>query len=1125
MNMAFRHIGRRMPAIDADAKARGRIVYTHDMALPGMLHGAILRSPHAHARIRAINTARAAAMPGVVAIVHGADFPGGRYVNFGPAYADKYPLAVERVRFKGDEVAAVAADTAERARAACAAIDVEYERLPAVFATADALAPGAPALHDKADLPRNVAQRSAADFGGTDAAFAKAAFVVEGTFEHGAVAPICLETNGAVARYDGVAGTMEIWAGTQAPFFARKEVAHVLGLPVEKVILRAVAIGGGFGGKSQAPEPIAIAALLAMKAGRPVKIVLDRREEFVAGKTDHAKRMTVRTAVDEKGAILARHTAFTVDNGAYTYMGPAYVSAVRQRTCNLYRVAAAGFDGQLVYTNKVPGGSYRGMGAPQIIWAIESQIDEIADRLGKDRLAYRLEIANQPGDTTPQGWKIGTCGLSQCLREVGQRIDWNRKSADRRPWRGLGLGAMINPSVGVLYPEGNFANVSLELRADASILLGTQTADCGTSQNTLLAQYAAEALGVDLAAIEVLHMDTQNAPDDLGSAASRVTFVSGAAAIKAGQMLKDEIVRRMARRWAVDPANVDFTNGIAFVVGDNVRRADLAQIAALEGPIRVVGRHDIELQRADPKTGFGHYAPTYGFGAQAAEVEIDPVTGAVTILKIVAVQDVGRVVNPVALEGQMQGGIVQGIGMALGEELVFDDGEPVNASLVSYKVPRIAETPPIEIGFVETDDPTGPYGAKAGGEHSINATVAAIANAIADATGIRFARLPITPRAILEALALRRGKAVDTQAWRRPYNLEIASVRALYPNGLFDALKKTGAAFGKPVKRRTTYRYVRPADLDETLAILVREGPKAKLMAGGTDLQVGMGQGVYAPETVVAIDGLDALRAVIVGEQTIRIGAAATLAEIVEHEALARVLPVLRDGFARIATRQIRNVATLGGDLCQEKRCWFFRAAKQCFKHGGATCPCYAVTGDSRHHAILGAARCAAPCVADAAPVLVALDAKLVVLGPRGQRAIPAERFYRWSGETVLAADEILLEALIARPARVRASHYEKFALWNGDFAEASVAASLTLEGGVIGDVRIALGGVSPLPRRARSVEAALIGRKAEPQTIALAAKRAVHGALALRDNGFKAPLLIGLIERAVARAVTLAAP
>jgi len=1106
-----------MPSLDAREKATGQLIYTQDVCRPGMLHGLILRSPHAHARILRLDLTIAAAMPGVRAVACGRDFPGGQYVNFGAVYTDRHPLTPDIVRYKGDDVAAVAADTLDQARAALDAIDVTYKVLPAVYEPEDALADGAPKLHQRRDLPPNVAQHAQAVFGDLDAAFRDAALIVRGTFSHGAVAPICMETNAVVAEYDPDSGQMQIWTGSQAPFFARKEVAHVLKLPLEKVIVRASGIGGGFGGKSQSPEPVAIAAVLAFKAERPVRIVLDRREEFMNGKTDHPKKMTVAMAVAADGTILGRRTDYYVDNGAYTMMGPAYISAVRQRTCNLNRVGSAGFDGKLVYTNKVPGGSYRGMGAPQIIWAIETKIDEIARKLGRDRLDYRLQIANRSGDTTPLGWKIGTCGLTTCLEEAGRRIGWDEKSQNRKPWRGLGIAAMINPSVGVLYPEGNFANVSLELRRDGTILLGTQTADCGTSQNTVLAQFAAEALDVDIACIEVLHQDTENAPDDLGSAASRVTFVSGAAAIEAGYALAKEIKDRLSRRWQVALEDIEFRDGVAGLRGDNSRRMNLAEIAAAEGPIKVVGRKDIELPRADPKTGYGHYAPAYGFGALAAEVEVDPGTGAVTVIKIVSVQDVGKVINPLALEGQVQGGILQGIGMVLQEELVVDDGEAVNANLISYKVPRIFQAPNIEMAFIETDEPNGPFGAKAGGEHPINMTVAAIANAITDATGIQFTTLPITPQKILDALVRRDGLRPATRPWKRLYNIEVATARALYPTVLFPSLKKLGAAIGKPVQRASKSEFVPAREIDDAIALLVQAGGDAKVMAGGTDLQVGMRQGVYAPALIVDISGISALRGIYEQDGSLRIGAGTTLTSIIRDPMVRRHFPMLSEGLRQAATHQIRNVATLAGDLCQEKRCWFFRSGKQCYKHGGLTCPCYAVLGDNRHHSIMGAGRCAAPCVADAAPMLVALNAQAEAVGPNGLRFIPIEEFYRWSGETILAADELLVALHIPLSGSGWRQHFEKFAMWRGDFAEASVAVAADIAfDGTICQLRMSFGGVAPLPMRATEVERRMVSERLSDASAEAAAAHCADGALPLRQNAAKVPLLQTLVFRSL---------
>ncbi len=1114
MNREFQFVGMPRPQIEGPDKVTGRAVYTHDLTRPGMLHGAVLRSPHAHARIRQIDLSAARAMPGVAVVVVGTDFPDRRYVNAGPQYADRHAMARGKVRFVGEEVAAVAAETSAQAQAAVSAISIDYEVLPAVLDAEAAQAADAPAIHDKPGLPRNVAQESIADFGGIDAAFAAATHIVEGTFEHGIVAPVCLETNGALAVFDPQTGNMDIWAPTQAPFFVRKEVAYVLDLDPEHVRVRSVAIGGGFGGKSQSPEPIAIAAMLSKLAGRPVRILLNRQEEFLSGKSDHAKKMRVRSAVAADGTIIGRHTEFWVDNGAYTHMGPAYISAVRQRTCNLYRVGAAGFDGKLVHTNKVSGGSYRGMGAPQIIWAIETQMDEIAEKLGRDKLDYRIEVANRAGDQTPQGWNISTCALTECLAEAGRRIGWHEKKNSMPLNRGIGFAAMINPSVGLLYAEGNFACVSIDLKDDGRLRVGTQSADCGTSQNTVLAQFVAEELNLTPDQVDVLHMDTKETPADLGSAASRVTFVSGNAAIKTAKAFRAELTRRLACLWSVPADDIMFADGISSFGTDNARRIDLADAAAQVGTFRVEERYDVDMPRPDPKTGYGDYAATYGFGAQAAEVEVDPTTGHVSVLKVVVVQDIGRVINPLALDGQMHGGVVQGIGMALREEVVFDGGVPINASLITYRAPRIIDTPVIETAYIETDDPSGPYGAKAGGEHAINPTPAAIANAVAQATGKRFRKLPITAADVL--CALEEERSLPIKPWIRPYNMEIATARALYPKILFPGLKKLGAAVGRKPRPANGHDYERPSDLEDALVALGRPNRKVKIMAGGTDLQVGLRQGVYAADSVVDISDLSDLKGIMIGDGVIRIGAATTISELTEHEDLLRMHPMLSDGLAKIATRQIRNVATIAGDLAQEKRCWFFRSGAQCYKAGGVSCPCYAVLGDNRHHSVMGAGRCAAPCVADAAPILTALDASVVIADYAGERRVPMTNFYRWSGETVVATNEIITAIEVPRPNVAHTQAFEKHAGWDGDFADASVAVHLAWQEDRVIKARISLGAVAPLPVRAKSAERALAGSWLTDSAVRAAAEMVIAGALPLSDNGYKCNLIVNLTERAL---------
>jgi CO/xanthine dehydrogenase Mo-binding subunit/CO/xanthine dehydrogenase FAD-binding subunit len=1116
--MTLRHIGKALaPQKEALAKVTGRAIYTHDFTLPGMLWGAILRSPHPHARIVAIDTARAGAMPGVAAILTGvqADV---RYLHAGPRYADRYPFAREIVRFVGEEVAAVAADTLEHAQAAAAAIEVTYEVLQPVYDVHEALTASAPVLHQKDGLPPNVAQHTLAEWGDTQAAFAQAAHTVEGTYTHGIVAPVCMETNAVVATWDAAAQHMDIWAGTQSPFFVRKEMAHILGLDRKQVRVHSIEIGGGFGGKSQAPEPIGIAALLSRAAGAPVKIVLSRKEEFISGKTDHGKTMTLKTAVDADGKILARRNHYLVDNGAFTHMGPAYVSAVRQRTANLYQVGAVEFDGKLVYTNKVSGGSYRGMGAPHIIWALETQIDELAHVLGKDPIAYRIEIANQPGDVTPQGFEISTCGLVDCLQEVERRIGWQDKRAHPKPWRGVGVAAMINPSVGILYAEGNFANVSLELRSDGRFLLATQNADCGTWQNTTLAQFVAQTLDLDVSAIDVLHMDTDDAPDDLGSAASRVTFMAGAAAIDASNLLMAQVREQLATQRGTAADDIRFVDdGVRLDANEHLT---WAQVAALTGPLKVNGHHKLDQPAPDPKTGYGNYSATYAFGAQAAEVEVDPETGHVKVLKVVAVQDVGRVINEASLDGQMHGGIVQGIGMALTEDLVFDHGRPVNTSLINYRVPRIFETTEIETGYIETHDPRGPLGAKSSGEVSINPTVAAIANAVAHATGIRFRTLPITPHKMLAALRRQQTRKTDLRPWMRPYNLEVATARHLYPKGLFTAMKKLGQTFSTPKPRVSTWDYVRATDVDHALQLLRTTDRRVKLIAGGTDVLPGIRQGVYAPDVVVDISRTQGLGGITIEEHQVRIGAAVTLTDLTDHAALRAALPGLCEAADLIATRQIRNVATVAGDLSQEKRCWFFRSALPCYKNGGMSCPCYAVTGDSRHHSILGAGRCAAPCVADLAPALTALDAQVLVQGLGGARRIAMADFYRWSGETTVSPQEIIVAIEIPRVASATQT-YEKYAQWRGDFAEASAGVRLTWVGDTLTAARISLGAVSPLPMRAVHAERALLAAGADlsDARIEAAARKVVYGALPLRDNAAKVDMIIAVTARALRRA------
>jgi len=1116
----LREVGQRRPQAGIEARVRGGSIYTHDISLPGMLYGAILRSPHAHARIVSIDVSEARSLAGVHAVITAEHFGDRRYYHLGGTYSDRTPLAKDKVRFWGEEIAAIAADTLEIAERACSLIAVEYEVLPAAFSPEDALHANAAEIHGAENAPggRNVAIRFAADYGDANAANAKPSFVLEDEFRHGIVAPCCMETNGTVASFDSENETLQLWTATQAPYFIRKEVAHVTGMDEKKVRIRSVEVGGGFGGKSKVCEQEALAAMLSIKARRPVKITLNRRDEFVSGKTDHAKRIRIRTTVSEDGRILNRNVSVQIDNGAYTAYAPTYVGASRQRTTCLYRIESAHYDCELVYTNKVPGGQYRGMGAPHTIWAIESHMDEIAARLNIDPLAYRISQANQPGDVTPLKWRISTCGLTDCLREAGRMIGWDEKRSHSKPLHGVGVASMIHPSGGVIYQEGNFSNTRIELTAEGGVVVHTQTADAGTWQNTTLAQVAAEALGVPTTDVVVSHMDTDLAPADLGSAASRVTFVTGNATRIAAQNLKTTILASLSRQWNCGVEDITIENGIARQANEPDRAADLRDIAKLTGPLEAEGFFTTPGERPDPKTGEGNYAATYVFGAQTAEVSVDRKTGKITVLRMAVAQDVGRALNPTAVEGQIYGGVLQGIGMALQEEMVFEEGRPVNASFLDYAVPRIGSAPKIDISLVETNDPLGPYGAKAGAEPTINATIAAVANAVFHATGIRFKELPMSPDRVLAALEEKEGSKPALKPWKRAYNAEVAAVRAMYPGVVFPALRKVGTKFARVPEKAKKPRIVVPASVGELLEHLANKDIKSRIVAGGTDMFVGLKQGIYDPDQLLDISRLSVLRGISVrqGEvPSLRIGAASTLDTVARDETVARHFPSLVKCINAIATPQIRRVATMAGDLCQEKRCWFFRSAFPCYKLGGATCPCFAVLGDNRHHSINGAKRCAAPNPSDLAPLLSSLDARAIVAGRSGERSVPIDGLYLWSGLTKVGKDEVMtaIEIPIVEDATFA---FEKFNLRQGDFAEASVAVRAEWTGQSVRALRIFAGAVSPMPLRAAKTEALLTGSALAPDVVAAAAATIVEGSLPLEDNQYKVPLLINLTEQAL---------
>jgi CO/xanthine dehydrogenase FAD-binding subunit len=494
---------------------------------------------------------------------------------------------------------------------------------------------------------------------------------------------------------------------------------------------------------------------------------------------------------------------------------------------------------------------------------------------------------------------------------------------------------------------------------------------------------------------------------------------------------------------------------------------------------------------------------------------VDPETGEVRVLEVVAVHDSGVPVNPIDFEGQITGGVVMGIGAALGEEVIYEGGRVVNPSYMNYAMPRAADLPrirPISVGQV---DPVGPYGAKSIGEIALNPTAASVANAIAHAVGIRIRDLPITPDKVLAALREKQGRrARDYRLWRRPDRWWVALLRALYPRGVHFLLHKYGTKFARPRRPRSISMIERPRDLEGALGALDK-GNEARPLGGGTDLLPARDQGLTYPTVLVDLTSVRALSRIWEeADGALVIGAGARLADIQRSPALAGD-PAIREAVESIASTQIREMATVGGNLCQEKRCWFYRNGFECYKRGGVTCPCYAVMGDHRfHHAVMGAHRCQAVTPSDLATVLAALDASVVLAGPKGMHRVPIERFYSGPGETILSPGEIVTEVRVGGAARKRTNRFEKMRLWQGDFAIVSAATSVSVENGVVREARVVLGAVAPTPYRAIASEAVLVGSLLDAGTIHRASEAWTHEAHPLEKNGWKVDAAAALVRR-----------
>jgi CO/xanthine dehydrogenase Mo-binding subunit len=765
MKNTYDVVGRGVPRVDGEEKVTGRAEYVADVKLPGMLHGAVLRSPYPHARIRRIDTSRARNLPGVRAVVTADDTPKRAWGAF---VRDQPVLAIDKVRYVGEEVAAVAAADLETARDAVGLIDVDWEELPAVFDPSIAMQPDAPVLHEERGT--NVAITIDVERGDVERAFAQCDVIVEDTFQSHPQWHAAIETIGSVAQV-GSRGKLTLWMNTQTLFMARGRIAWALDMSESDIRIIQPAVGGGFGGKSCDDNNALICALLARAAGRPVKLINTREEEFLAGSRPRVPmQIRVKLGFTRYGMVQAKQIHLIADNGAYCGKAPGVFGVSSLRHDTGYRYPNVKVESHLVYTNKIPTGAFRGFGNPSAEWAVEQAWDMAADQLGIDPLDLALLNAAEPGYVSPHGNRVISCELKQCLEQAAELMDWRGKRGARAGdqgsgLRGFGLGTTVHVSGKRHFGDYDGGSAAIKVSEDGKAFIWCGEGEIGQGAATVLCQIAAEELGVPFADVAISQADTDFTTYCHGAYASRLTYVAGNAVKDAAANVKAELLAAAAEQLEVAPDDLEIRGGRVSIKGvPSGQSLTVAQVARARlfrqggKPIIATGSFDPDSVLQD-ENRYGNESGAYNFGAQMAEVEIDPETGQVTIRSFVSVADCGTVVNPIAAQGQQQGAIAQGIGYALTEQLLTEDGRPLNPNFVDYRLPCTVDMPPLQVAFAESYEPTGPFGAKGLGELGLDPTAAVIANAIHDACGVRITRLPITAEKIRAALAAKRSSA------------------------------------------------------------------------------------------------------------------------------------------------------------------------------------------------------------------------------------------------------------------------------------------------------------------------------------------------------------------------------
>jgi len=756
-------VGRPDPRVDAADQVSGRITFAGDITLTGMLAGGLLQSSQAHARIRRIDTAAAEALPGVHTVITGADLP----VSYGilPVSQDEHALAVGVVRYVGEPVAAVAAVDAATVDQALALIEVEYESLDVVTTVEDALAPARTRIHGEGEGD-NVHRRAALEFGEVEAGFAAAHLVREDVYFFRGNSHVALEQHAAVA-VAGPDGKVTLWSSTQVPHYLHRTLEKVLEIPASRIRVIATPVGGGFGGKTDPFSHEIVAAKLAMITGRPVKFVLSREQVFYAHRGRHPVLMWVKTGFEADGRITAMHFKSFLDGGAYGSYGAAsllYTGALQTST---YKIPNYKFEGVRLFTNKPPCGPKRGHGTPQPRFALECQLDEVATDLALDPVTIRKRNLVEPFSMTVNHLRITSCGLAECLEKAVEASGYSAKHGALPEGKGIGLavGAYLSGAgLPIYWNDMPQSEVDIKVDRSGGVTVSSMAADVGQGSTSILAMIVAEVLGLEPADLTMVTADTDLTPVDLGSYSSRVTFMAGNAAKEAAEAIRDRVIEATVGELGLADDVVVASGGMVGATDDAEKSLSWAEAvrAAIvrAGPLTASGAYRAP-DLAGPYRGAGvGISPAYSFSAAVVEVTCDQTTGHVGVDRVWLAHDIGRAINPLLVEGQIEGGVYMALGEALMEEQAFRGALHRGPSLLDYKLPTFLEMPPVESILVETNDPEGPFGAKEVGQGPLLPVIPALANAVHDALGVRVAEVPISPDKVVAALRdLARGGA------------------------------------------------------------------------------------------------------------------------------------------------------------------------------------------------------------------------------------------------------------------------------------------------------------------------------------------------------------------------------